>query len=65
MGRTNIVLDEKLLRQAMRLSKSKTKKEAVDTALKEYVAHRKQREILKLYGSGTIDPAYDYKASRR
>lgn len=63
--RTNIVLDDKLLRQAMRIAKAKTKREAVNIALKEYVqAERRQRAMREMFGSGAIDPAYDYKAAR-
>jgi Arc/MetJ family transcription regulator len=40
MGRTNIVLDEGLVRQAMRLIGVKTKRQAVDLALRELVARR-------------------------
>lgn len=40
MGRTNIVLDEGLVRQAMQLSGAKTKRQAVDLALRELVARR-------------------------
>jgi len=40
MGRTNIVLDERLVRQAMQLSGAKTKRQAVDLALRELVARR-------------------------
>ena len=38
MGRTNIVLDERLVRQAMRMSGAKTKRQVVDLALRELVA---------------------------
>jgi len=38
MGRTNIVLDERLVKQAMQLSSAKTKRQAVDLALRELVA---------------------------
>jgi Arc/MetJ family transcription regulator len=38
MGRTNIVLDDALIKQAMRVSGAKTKREAVDRALREMVA---------------------------
>ena len=34
--RTNIVLDDKLIKQAMRLAKAKTMREAVDVALRDY-----------------------------
>ena len=40
MGRTNIVLDERLVREAMQLSGAKTKRQAVDLALRELVARR-------------------------
>lgn len=63
--RTNIVLDDKLVKKAMRLAKATTKREIVDLALKEYVAQRERRTaFLELYGSGGIDPSYDYKAAR-
>lgn len=38
MGRTNIVLNEGLLRQAMRVSGARTKRQAVDLALRAMVA---------------------------
>jgi Arc/MetJ family transcription regulator len=63
--RTNIVLDEKMVKKAMRLSKAKTKREVVDLALREYVASRERWAALdELFGSNGIDPAYDYKAAR-
>ncbi len=37
MGRTNIVLDDDLVKQAMRVSGAKTKRQAVDRALRELV----------------------------
>jgi len=62
---TNLALDDKLIEQARRLGKHKTKKEAVTTALQEYVRHRKQQRILLDFGTVDFDPAYDYKAERR
>jgi Arc/MetJ family transcription regulator len=38
VGRTNIVLDDRLVKQAMRLTGAKTKRQAVDLALREMVA---------------------------
>lgn len=38
MGRTNIVLDERLVKRVMQLSGAKTKRQAVDRALREMVA---------------------------
>jgi Arc/MetJ family transcription regulator len=63
--RTNIVLDDRLIREAMRLSNVTTKREAVDIALRDYVARRKQRDILKLIGEKLIAPDYDVRTVRR
>jgi Arc/MetJ family transcription regulator len=51
MGRTNIVLDDALIKQAMRVSGAKTKREAVDRALREMVARQAvYRALRKLRG---------------
>ncbi|MFA5866675.1 MAG: type II toxin-antitoxin system VapB family antitoxin [Actinomycetota bacterium] len=50
--RTNIVLDKNLVNEAMRLGDAKSMREVIDRALQEYVARRKQRDLLKLRGAG-------------
>ena len=50
MQRTNIELDEKLVKQGLRLTKLKTKKELVNYALEELVRRLKRTDILKLHG---------------
>jgi Arc/MetJ family transcription regulator len=62
---TNLAIDDRLIEEARRLGVHKTKKEAVTTALEEYIQHRKQQQILKDFGSVDFDPEYDYKAERR
>ena len=62
---TNLALDDALIEEARRAGKHKTKKEAVTTALEEYVRRRKQVRILEAFGSFEFDPGYDYKAERR
>jgi Arc/MetJ family transcription regulator len=62
---TNLALDDKLILEAQRAGKHKTKKEAVTAALDEYVKRRKQLRILEGFGSFEFDPAYDYKGERR
>jgi Arc/MetJ family transcription regulator len=61
---TNLQIDPELLEQALRVSGEKTKKAAVTRALQEFIARRKQRELLDLFGSLDWDPEYDYKAER-
>jgi Arc/MetJ family transcription regulator len=61
---TNLALDDKLIAEAQRAGKHKTKKEAVTAALAEYVQRRKQLKILDGFGTFEFDPGYDYKAER-
>jgi|TARA_Y100000310_G_scaffold339896_2_gene434015 Arc/MetJ family transcription regulator len=62
--RTNIVLNDDLVREAQALSQIKTKRELIETALKEFVAHRKQLNPLDLKGARLISREYDYRESR-
>ena len=62
---TNLDLDDKLVEEAKRLGKHRSKRAAVNEALAEYVASRKRRRILNLFGTLEWDPKYDYKAERR
>ena len=62
---TNLGLNDRLVDEAQRVGGHKTKKDAVNAALEEYVRRRKQLKILDLFGKIDYDPAYDYKAARR
>jgi Arc/MetJ family transcription regulator len=62
--RTNIVLDDRLVEEGMRLSKARTKREAVDIAMREFVSRGMQREILALIGEEVIAADYDVRAVR-
>jgi len=62
---TNLALDDRLILEAQRVGKHKTKKEAVNAALAEYVKRHKQQRILDYFGTIEFDPAYDYKAERQ
>jgi Arc/MetJ family transcription regulator len=59
MGRTNIVLDDELVRKVMELTGQKTKRGAVDAALRSLVERRSLYERIKaLRGigwSGSLD----------
>ena len=48
--RTNIELDEKLVEEAKRLTRKKTKKEVVHYALEELVRKLKRKKLLDLEG---------------
>jgi Arc/MetJ family transcription regulator len=62
---TNLAIDDRLIEEARRTGKHKTKKEAVTTALPEYIQRHRQRRILEAFGTFDFDPSYDYKAERR
>ena len=62
--RTNIVLDDKLVRQAMKLANVRTKREAVDAALRKFVQCGQQKRLLELFGTGGLRKDYDYKGVR-
>ena len=63
---TNLELDNSLLSKAMKLGGMKTKREAVNEALAEYVRRREQLKVLDLFGTLEEDAAdFDYKAQRR
>ncbi len=63
--RTNIVLDDRVVEEAMKLTAVRTKREVVDLALRELVARRRQRSLRDLVGRDLIDPDYDVRRVRR
>jgi Arc/MetJ family transcription regulator len=62
--RTNIVLDERLVKKAMKLSRTMTKKELVNQALKEFVENRKRLNLMDLAGKIEFAKDYNYKELR-
>ncbi len=63
--RTNIVLEDKLVKEAMKLARIKTKKELVNQALKEFVENRKRLNLMDLFGKIEFAKNYNYKALRQ
>ena len=61
--RTMIDIDERLMADVMRLTGVRTKREAVDFALREFVARHSQVEVLSL--RGRVSWVGDLESSRR
>jgi Arc/MetJ family transcription regulator len=61
---TNVKLDEKMVEEAVRLGNFKTKQEALNVALAEFVARRNRLRILELGGKIDFRPDWDYKKMR-
>jgi hypothetical protein len=64
---TNLNLDPTLVEAALAAGHHRTKREAVEAALKEYVRRHAQLAALDAFGSFVFEPParYDYKAARR
>jgi len=63
--RTNIVLDEKLVKESFKYSPAKTKKDLISMALKEFVENRRRMNLLDLGGKIEFAEGYDYKKLRK
>ncbi len=62
--RTNIVLDDDLVKEATELTGIGTKRELVREALKVLIETLKRKSLLDLEGKIQFAPGFDYKALR-
>ncbi len=61
---TNIDIDEELIAEAMKISGARTKREAVDRALRELIARSRRprfRDLATLFETDPFVPGYDPK----
>jgi Arc/MetJ family transcription regulator len=63
VSRTNINIDDRLIRKARKLTRLKTKRQIVDKALELLVRSESRKAILHYYGSGIWKGSL--KAARR
>jgi Arc/MetJ family transcription regulator len=64
VGRTNVVVDDELIARVMRLYDLRTKREAIDFALRRVAGERTQRDMLALRGSGCEGDLEQMRESR-
>ncbi len=62
--RTNINIDDKLMKHALQLSGLTTKKDVVNLALFEFVQRRTRKDLTDLQGKIKFADNYDYKTRR-
>lgn len=62
--RTNIVLDDELLKEALRITGLSTRRAVVDEALRTLVRVRKRRDLRDLRGKVRFADGYDHKKLR-
>jgi Arc/MetJ family transcription regulator len=63
--RTNIVLNDELVKKAFRHSTARTKKELVHEALEELISSRQRRDLRDLRGKISFAKGYDHKKLRK
>ena len=63
--RTNIVIDDTLMKEAMSLSRLRTKRVVVHKALEEYVLSLKKKDLREIQGKIRLANGYDYKKMRQ
>jgi Arc/MetJ family transcription regulator len=56
---TNLSIDPELIERALEVSGERTKKAAVTRALREFIARRRQKRMLELFGKLEWDAGYD------
>jgi Arc/MetJ family transcription regulator len=61
---TNLQIDDRLLAKAKRIGGFRTKKDAVNEALSEFVRRREQRDVADLFGSVDFESDFDHKKLR-
>lgn len=63
--RTNIVIDDEIMRAAMEVSGIRTKKGVVDQAMREFVARRTRKNLGDLRGKIRFADGYDHTIHRK
>ena len=62
---TNLALDDRLIEEAVKIGKHKTKKEAVTAALTEYIKMHQRLAALDLVGKIEYVEGFDYRKLRK
>jgi Arc/MetJ family transcription regulator len=63
--RTNIVLDERLVEEAMALGEHRTKKDLIHEALRVYIRLKKRKDLSELAGKIAFSDDFNHKRLRR
>lgn len=61
---TNLQIDDRLLARAKRIGGFRTKKDAVNQALAEFVLRREQQDIAGIFGTIEFASDFDHKKLR-
>ena len=62
--RTNVALNDELVKEAFALTGARTKKELLDLALQELVRVRRKKDLTEFAGRVRLPDDFDHKAMR-
>jgi len=62
--RTNILIDDDIMKMAMGISGVKTKKEVINRALREFVAFHSRKDLSELKGKIKFAEGYNHRVLR-
>ena len=63
--RTNIVLDDQLMEEALALSEHRTKKDLIHEALRVFIRLKKRKDLSELAGKIEFSVDFDHKRLRK
>jgi Arc/MetJ family transcription regulator len=63
--RTNIVLDDQLLEEALALSEHRTKKDLIHEALRVFIRLKKRKDLSELAGKISLSDDFNHKRLRK
>ena len=63
--RTNIVIDDELVKEAFKYTDVSTKKDLIDHVLKEFINNNRRLDLREIRGEIEFRDDYDYKRLRR
>lgn len=63
--RTNIVIDDDLINEGLKLSNLKTKKALIQFVLQEYIQNQRKKNMIDLKGKIAFSEDYNYKKLRQ
>ena len=63
--RTNILIDDELMKEAFTVSRAKTKKDLIHEALQELIRVKKRKDLTELSGRISFFPGFDHKELRK
>ncbi len=63
--KTNISIDSELVKEVVKVYRTRAKNSAIEKALRDQIATKKRKSIIKHFGKVEFFDGYDYKSMRQ